>query len=193
MTVPMAGGQPRALADLDGDPYALEWISPTTLMVVDQSGLRLRRVDLDAGTIHSRPVGWCFDGSWIQGEDRVLCDVRGVARVVDPATGRTWPLQARAVGGGPSSPLADFAFRLVDGRYLVYESPQGEVRAAPYDRSTHTVGRSVSLLASVRVAGVGAADFDLSPTGTLLFATGGTGHVGRLVDLPAGGFPSRCR
>jgi eukaryotic-like serine/threonine-protein kinase len=189
MTVPMAGGQPRALADLDGDPYALEWIAPTTLMVVDQSGLRLRRIDLDAGTIDSRPVAWCFDGSWMPGEGKVLCDVRGVARVVDPATGRTWALKARAAGGGPSSPLAGFAFRLVDGRYLVYESPQGELRAARYDPATHTVGRSVSLLASVRVAGVGAADFDIAPTGTLLFATGGNGHIGRLVDLPAGGVP----
>ena len=187
MTVPMTDGQPRAIADLDGDPFTLDWISSTTLMVVDQGGLRLRRIDADAGTIESRPAPVCFDGRWIPSERQVLCNARGVGLVIAPATGNLWALKTLTAGGRPSSPLAGWAMRLVGGRYLVYQSPQGELRAAPYDRSTHTVGRSASLLTGIRVSGVGSSEYDVSPAGMLVFAPGGNAHIGRLVELSPGG------
>ncbi|HTS89951.1 MAG TPA: protein kinase [Gemmatimonadales bacterium] len=187
MTAPIAGGPPRAIADLDGDPFTLAWITPTTLMLVDGAGYRFRRIDTDGGTIDTHPVPWCFDGSWIPGEQRLLCNARGVGSVVDPISGKVWLLRNRTASGLPATPLAGWAFRLLDERYLVYQSPQGDLRAAPYDPSTHSVGRSASLLNGVRSAGVASTDYDLTPTGTLLYAPGGNGHVGRLVDLSAGG------
>jgi eukaryotic-like serine/threonine-protein kinase len=187
MIIPMAGGQPRTVADLDGDIYTLDWTGPTTLIVVDHSGLRFRRVDLDAGILDTRSVPTCFDGHWVQDVRQMLCNARGVGLVVDPATGEVWPLKTRTAGGRPSTLLAGTALLLVDGRYLVYESPQGELRAAPFDPSSHTVGRSASLLTGIRTTGVGSADYDLSATGTLVFAPGGNAHVGRLVALSAGG------
>ncbi len=187
MTVPLAGGQPRAIANLDGDPFTLDWSSSTTLIVIDQAGLRFRQIDPDAGTIETRPVPLCIDGRWLPEERQVLCSFRGVGMVVDPATGEVWPLKTRTDEGRPSSSLAGWAQQLIDDRYLVYQSPQGELRAAPYDRSTHTVGRSASLLAGVRASGVGSSYFDLSPTGVLVFAPGGNAHIGHLVGLSPGG------
>ncbi|MGA9838467.1 MAG: protein kinase [Gemmatimonadaceae bacterium] len=189
MTVAMAGGQPRAIADFDGDPYALDWITPTTLLVVDQGGLRFRRIDPDAGTVDTHRVPWCFDGSWMPDQRRMLCTFRGVGWVVDPATGGVWALKTRTAGGQPSIPLAGFEFRLVDGRYLVYQVSQGELRAARYDPATQTVGRSVSLLTGIRAGGVGSADYDVAPTGMLVFAPGGNAQIGRLAELSPGGSP----
>ncbi|HXI20325.1 MAG TPA: hypothetical protein VNH46_04530, partial [Gemmatimonadales bacterium] len=187
LIVPMAGGQSRRIADLDGDPWSLDWITPTTLMVVDRAGVRLRELDTDAGLLATHSIPWCLDGTWIAHSRQVLCNMRAVAEVVDPATGNFWPVRMRTTDGQPASPLAGFAFRLVDGRYLVYETPQGELSAAPYDRATHTVGRSASLLSGIRTAGVGGAEFALSQKGMLLFAPGGNAHVGRLVDRSADG------
>jgi hypothetical protein len=190
MTVSMAGGQPRAVADVDGDPYTVNWIAPTTLIVVDQGGYRFRRIDTDAGTLDSRSAPYCFDGRWISDVQQVLCNARGMGSVVDPATGDVWPLKTRTDGGQPSTPLAGTAVRLVGGRYVVYESPQGELRAAPFDPSSHTVGRSASLLTGVRVTSIGSADYDISATGTLVFAPGGNAQIGRIVRLSAGGTPT---
>ncbi len=189
MIVPMTGGQPRAVADFDGDPWGLRWISPTQLLVVDHDGQRLRWIDPDAGTLDTRPIPYCLDPSWIPEERQVMCNDRGVAQVHDSATGDAWVVRVRTTGGQPSAPLAGSSFRLVDGRYLVYESPQGELRAAPYDRTAHTVGRSVTLLTGIRVNGVGTTDFDLSSAGTLVYAPGGNAVIGRLVELSAGGTP----
>jgi hypothetical protein len=189
MTVSMAGGQPRAVADVDGDPYTVDWIAPTTLIVVDQGASRFRRIDTDAGTLDSRTAPYCFDGRWISDVRQVLCNVRGMESVVEPETGEVWSLKTRTADGQPSTPLAGTAFRIVDGRYLVYESPQGELRAAPFDPSSHTVGRSASLLTGIRVTSIGSADYDISATGTLVFAPGGNAQIGRLVGLVAGGTP----
>ena len=189
MTVSMAGGQPRAVADIDGDPYAVDWIAPTTLIVVDQGGYRFRRIDTDAGTLESRSAPYCFDGRWISKAHQLMCNARGVASVVDPTSGKVWPLKTRTTGVQPSTPLAGTAVQLVGGRYVVYESPQGELRAAPFDPASHTVGRSASLLAGIRVTSIGSADYDIAATGTLIFAAGGNAQIGRLVRLPAGGTP----
>jgi len=186
MVVPMAGGQPRAVAG-SFDPYALKWIAPTTLLVVDNDGHRFRRIDPDAGTLDTRSIPYCLDAWWIAETRQVVCNDYGVERVVDPATGDNWVIRTRTAGGHPSAPLAGSAVELVDGRYLVYESPQGELRAAPYDRTDHTVGRAVSMLPGIRLHGAGAADYDISPTGTLVYAPGSNATIGRLVALAAGG------
>lgn len=118
-----------------------------------------------------------------------MCNARGVGMVFDPVSGASWTIRARTANGRPSSPLAGSGFNLVHGRYLIYVSPQGELRAGPYDPSTHTVGRSASLLTGIRMTGAGSANYDLAPTGMLVFAPGGNSRIGRLVELSPGGTP----
>jgi len=187
MTVATAGGQPRAIADIEGDAYTLDWITATTLMVVDAGGTRFRRIDPDAGTIESRSIPTCLEGSWIPDGGQVLCNASGSGRVVDPVTSESWTIRTRTAAGTPSGPLAGTGLNLVEGRYLVYHSPQGELRAAPYDASTHTVGRSASLLTGVRTTGAASASYDLAATGTLVFTPGASSRVGELVELSRGG------
>ena len=77
----------------------------------------------------------------------------------------------------------------MQGDYLVYVSPDGDLRAAPYDRKRHLAGRSVTLQSGVRREGAGDAQFDLSAEGTLVYAPGADATVGHLVRLSRRGAP----
>ena len=91
--------------------------------------------------------------------------------------------------GSVGGPLYGSAFQLVQGHYLVYVSPEGDLRAAPYNRTRHITGHSVTLQSDVRREGAGDAQYDLSAEGTLVYAPGADATVGRLVRLTRGGAP----
>jgi hypothetical protein len=78
---------------------------------------------------------------------------------------------------------------VVEGRYLTYISPDGDLRAATYDRKQHLAGRSVSLLGGIRREAVGEAQYDLTAHGMLVYAPGVDASVGRIVQLTRGGTP----
>ena len=71
---------------------------------------------------------------------------------------------------------------MVDERYLVYLSIHGDLRAAPFDVKTFRVGRSVRLengIARRGDTGIGA--YDLTASGTLVYAQGVNHAEGNLV------------
>jgi hypothetical protein len=188
MVIPLAGGEPRRL--LDGQsPMFFEWISRTTVLVNDLDGNRLSWLDPEAGQPRSLAIVRCGFGVWIAEDKQALCGLNGTSFVLDPETGHHWAVRASRPDGTVGGPLNGSAFRLVEGRYLVYVSPDGDLRAAPYDRKQHLAGRSVTLVNGVRREGAGDAQFDLSADGTLVYAPGADAAVGRLVRLTRGGTP----
>jgi hypothetical protein len=190
MIEPIAGGQARRIADFDGQVTALEWVSPTRLLVVDIDGYRLRWADAEAGESGARAIPRCVDGQWLADEQRLLCSLGGVGRIIDPATGTTRVVRSRAAAGAAAGPVPGSAFRLVAGRYLVYASPEGDLRAAPYDRRTHQIGRAVTVLTGVRLQAEGTSEFDVNASGTLIYAPGASAGIGRLVRLAPGASPA---
>ena len=78
--------------------------------------------------------------------------------------------------------LAGVSPRYVPTGHLVYAAQDGSVRAAPFDVESLTVtGNPVPLLEGVVVKTSGAADFDISDDGTLVYATGSGADVMRTV------------
>jgi hypothetical protein len=187
MVIPVAGGEPRRL--LDGhSPTSLEWISRTAVLATDVDATRLSWLDPEAGQQRSARIVRCY-GAWIPEDRQLLCAGNGAAYVEAPETGTRWTVRVARPDGSAGGPLNGSAFRLVEGRYLVYVSPDGDLRAAPYDRTRHTAGRSVTLQSGVRREGVGDAQYDLSADGTLVYAPGADAALGRLVRLSRGGAP----
>jgi WD40 repeat protein len=187
MVIPVDGREPRRL--LDGhSPTALEWISRTALLAADIDATRLTWLDPEAGQQRTVRMLRCW-GSWIPEDQQLLCTINGAAYVEAAETGTRWPVRVARPDGAAGGLLTGSAFRLVQGRYLVYLSADGDLRAAPYDRKRHLAGRSVTLVSGVRREAFGDAQFDLSAEGTLVYAPGADATVGRLVRLRRGGAP----
>jgi serine/threonine-protein kinase len=185
MVVPVAGGEPRRLLDAQ-IPATLEWISQTVLLATHVNGTRLSWLDPEVGQTRSKEIPSCYFGHWIPEDRQLVC---AYATVVDPESGNSWRIHSARPDGSPGSPLAGSSFRVVDGSYLVYASVDGDLRAAPYDRSRHLAGRSVSLVTGVRREAAGDAQYDVTSSGMLAFAPGANAEVGWLVRLRRGGAP----
>jgi serine/threonine-protein kinase len=188
MLVPVAGGEPRQLLDSQ-DPVALEWITSTILLATHRNGSHLSWLDPEVGQTRAKAIPRCSFGHWIPEDRQLICGPHGIASVVAPESGERWTIRSARPDGSPGSPLTGSAFRVVDGSYLVYLSGDGDLRAASYNRESHLIGRSVILLTGVRRETIGDAQYDLTTSGTLVFAPGANAEVGRMVRLSRRGAP----
>lgn len=115
----------------------------------------------------------------------VICSLGGIGRVIDPVSGTVRVIRSRGTDPARATMLSGSAFRVIGDRYLVSTSPEGDLRAAPYDPGTTSIGRSVPLVTGVRRESIGTAQFDgqpvsaadvstrPSPTATASIASGG--------------------
>ncbi len=189
MVVPVDGGDPELLLE-GADPRMLEWVSPSSLVLIDFEGSRLSWLDPE-GSQRPRSIATNASlgfGHWIPEDRQVLSSRNFAGQIFDPETGETWPIRSTLPDGSAGSVLAGSAFRIVDGAYLVYMA-DGDLRAAPYDRARHLAGRSVTLVSDIRRESVGAGQFDLTADGALVYAPGADATVGRIVRLRPGTEP----
>ena len=188
MIVPLRGGAARQLF-VAGNPATVYWTSPTRLLVIHTDGTAVTWIDPDTGPIRNLTIPRCTLGTWIAEEEKFLCGSDGTAWVVDPATGSQRPLVSRGADGNPDSPIQGSDFRVVDGRYLVYLSSDGELRAAAFDAKKSVTSRGVSLIAGIRRESTGSGQFALSSSGTLVYVPGTNAEIGALVVLRSGREP----
>jgi serine/threonine-protein kinase len=188
MVVPVTGGEARQLFEGQAG-MSLEWIAADTLLAVHLDGDAAAWLDPRAGVIRTRSITRCAFASWMAEARLLLCNQSGQPITVDPETGDSHDIRFAGTGGDPGGPVRGTAFRVVNGRHLVYLSPEGDLRAAPYDPGSHRVGRPATLLRGVRREGVGEGQFDVTRDGALVFAPGVDAQVGRLVRLRRGGAP----
>ncbi|HEU5050945.1 MAG TPA: protein kinase [Gemmatimonadales bacterium] len=189
MVVPVEGGEAELLLD-GADPRMLEWVSPTSVLLIDFEGNRLSWLDPEGSqrprTSPTRAsLGF---GHWIPEDRQLISSRNGTALIFDPETRESWPVRSTLPDGSPGSVLAGSAFRIVQGAFLVYIA-DGDLRAAAYDRTRHLAGRPVTLVSGIRRESVGAAQFDLTADGALVYAPGADAAVGRIVRLRPGSAP----
>ena len=188
MVVPVAGGEPRRLQEGQA-ATSLHWISATEILSLDLDGYRLKQLDREGGSAQTRSIPRCVLGQWVPETRQLLCSYNRTAVLFDPESGKQWTLRSARPDGSPGNLLTGSAFRIVDQHYLIYLAVDGNLLAARYDPATHLAQRSVTLLAGVRREAFGEAQFDLSADGTLVYAPGVDGTIGRLVTLRSGGTP----
>ena len=189
MLVPVAGGEPRRLRDGQA-PMFLEWVAPTTLLIGDLDAYRLTWVDPEAGQPRTRSISRCGFGAWIAESGQLICTLNGGGGVLDPETGERWAIRVAQPDGSPGAALVGSGFRIVEGRYLVYFAADGELRAAAFDPVRHLAGRSVAVASGIRREAVGEPQFDLTASGTLVYAPGADATVGRIVRIAPGTPPT---
>src|SRR5688500_7506362 len=188
MVVPVAGGNPRQLF-VAGSPASLQWTSPTRLLAIHTDGSRMSWLDVETGATEERTIRRCIFGKWIPEDEKLLCNLNGIGWILDPVSGQVQTIRTRNAVGSPGLPVQGSDFRMVDGRYIVYLSLDGELRGAPYDRRLRLIGRGVSLVNGIRREGAGAAQYAIASTGALVYAPGANAEIVTLVVLRPGAVP----
>jgi len=188
MVVPIEGGAPKELL-VTGILAQVMWVSPTRLVAIHTDGTRMTWLDPESGATEERSIPRCQFARWITGQEKLVCSGNGTAFVLDPVSGEQQAIRTRDAKGARGNPVQGSNFRVVDGRYLVYLSSDGELRAASYDPERTLIGRGVALVTGIRREGTGNGQFDFSAAGDLVYAPGANAEIGALVVLKASGTP----
>ncbi len=184
----LAGGEPRLL--LDGKSTdALGWMSHTQLGASTDDGNRFNWIDAGGGTPRTKLIARCVFGRWVPELGQLICSYNRTAIMLDPESGAVGNIRVARPDGTAGELLAGTAFALIDGRYLVYLTSNGNLLAARYDPEKRLAYRPVPLLDGMRREALGEGQFDIAPNGTLVYAPGVDATIGRLVTLHAGGVP----
>jgi eukaryotic-like serine/threonine-protein kinase len=194
MVLAFAGGDPKRLLQSDAPPTTLEWVSATRLLAIANDGVTLHWLDAETGASEEKGTTValktrCYFGRWIASQQRLLC-AQGEGTFEDIKTGTMRAIRSRNTDGSPGSTVVTGqSFRIVDDRYVVYIGVEGDVRAAPYDRKTDLIGRSVSLVSGVKTDANGSGQMDLTPGGMLAYVAGTPMSDFRMVELKPGQQP----
>ncbi len=180
MVVSLAGGEPRPLAPLL-DTRTLDWISDSEIIALGSDGDRALWINSGGGEPREQTIVRCPVGTWTETLGELLCSFNGSARTINLQDSVVHEVRTVQGDGTPGGPLAGSEFRLIDGRYLVFISPDGVLSAAHYDPETHLAQRAVALVSGIRRESIGEAHFDVSDNGTLIYAPGLDVTKGRLV------------
>jgi serine/threonine-protein kinase len=189
--VPIGGGVATTLADVS--VANLKWTPDDRIMLMNGDGTSLQWFDPSGQSRGVHPTSYCFLPEPLGDGSQLLCGGGATksAYIIRPGTDSVIPL-ASASGsesgiGTILSGLRGSDFRVIDDRYLVYMSIDGDIRATTIDLDRRQAGRSVSLVSSVhRRPYSGQGQFDLSATGTLVYAPGVNAGVGQLVRYRPG-------
>jgi len=183
-TVSIQGGTSAVIAR--GIGYAdLSWLRDGRLQIVGADGNEARWFDAAGGGTTTKTIAYCIMPSPMPDGKHLLCGGGGAmnAHLVGVG-GDTSVFETLWASGRDSSPVFGSHFRLVDGKYVVYLSIDGDLLAAPVDLATHHVGRSVRLVDGIaRREYYGAGAYDLSSSGTLVYAQGVNHALGNLVAI----------
>ncbi len=180
MVIPIGGGTPKQLM-VAAVPAQIDWDSPTRLVVVHTDGTRLTFIDPESGPGEDRAIPRCQFARWVRSAGELMCSGNvGTGYVVDPAAKAPENLRVRNPDGSPGAVMQGSDFRIIDDKYVVYLSQDGEIQAASFDLAKRLVGRGVPLVAGVRRENSGDGQFDISPSGDLVYAPGANAEFGTL-------------
>jgi serine/threonine-protein kinase len=185
MAAPIAGGDPRLLM-MANSGTVIDWISPDQFFTVDEDGYRLNRFQPSTGSMSSTPIARCVFGVWVAETGELLCSFNGTAQTIDHESGVVTTVRLASEDGSPGVPVSGSAFRLIEGRYLVWLATDGNLVAASYDAERHLAGRPTRVLGGVRREALGEGQYDIAENGTLVYAPGLDASIGRLVRFRPG-------
>ncbi len=175
--VSLQGGEPVTLCEAR-IPHGASWGPDDTIVFADSEGNNLSRVSASGGRpeVLSRAKDRAFYPEFLPGGKAVLFSIKGFHNpdygqiaVLSLATG-----ERRVILEGGTNP------RYAASGHIVF-ARAGAILAAPFDLSRLEVtGSPVTLIEGIRIEEWGAAQFALSPEGTLVYVSGGPAWIGNL-------------
>jgi hypothetical protein len=185
MAAPIDGREPRLLM-MAASGTVIDWTSPDQFVTVDNDGYRFNRFDPGTGSIRSTTIARCSFGVWVTESRELLCSFNDIAQAIDPESQSVTIIRLATPDGSPGAPASGSAFRIIEGRYLVWMATDGNLVAATYDPARHLAGRPTRVLTGIRREALGESQYDVSATGTLVYAPGIDASVGQLVRFRPG-------
>ncbi len=165
-------------------PFGGDWSLPDTVAITDV-GLSLIDVQTGARNDVTLPEG-CIQPSILPGERSVLCSNGNTNQVL------TMDLEGRRhrMLGDDVRPFIATDVRVIDGRFVVYISQDGQLSAAAINLGGNVIDRPTGMQQSPRIEGVsGAGQFRVTQSGHLFFVPGVDTRLGRLVKAGGIGQP----
>jgi hypothetical protein len=185
MAIPIDGSEPRLLM-MANSGAIIDWTSTNRFVAVDNDGYRFNRFDPNTGATQSTTIDRCVFGVWIPESRELLCSFNGIAQTIEPESNTVATIRIANPDGSPGIPAAGSAFRIVEGRYLLWLATDGDLVAASYDPARHLAGPPTRMLADIRREALGEGQYDISANGTLVYAPGLDATIGRLVRFHPG-------
>jgi serine/threonine-protein kinase len=178
--VSVNGGEPMTLCEAR-IPHGGCWGPDGTIVFADSEGSNLSRVSASGGRaeVLSKTEDRAFYPEFLPGGKEVLFSIKGFHNpdyghiaVLSLATG-----ERRVVLEGGTNP------RYASSGHIVF-ARAGALLAAPFDLSRLQVtGAAVTVIEGIRIEEWGAAQFALSPEGTLVYVSGGPAWIGKLTSV----------
>jgi eukaryotic-like serine/threonine-protein kinase len=176
----LQGGEPVTLCEAR-IPHGATWGPDDTIVFADSEGVNVARVSASGGKPEILSRGKdrsdrAFYPEFLPGGKAVLFSIKGfhnpdygVIALLSLATG-----ERRVLLEGGTNP------RYAASGHIVF-ARAGAIMAVPFDLSRLEVtGSPVTLIEGVRIEEWGAAQFTLSPEGTLVYVSGGSAWIGNL-------------
>ena len=185
MAAPIDGGDPRLLM-MAVSGTLVDWTSTSQFVTVDNDGYRFNRFDPGTGSTKSATIARCAFGVWVPDTQELLCSFNGIAQTIDPASQAVTTIRIANPDGSPGAPASGSAFRIIEGRYLLWLATDGNLVVAGYDPARHLAGPPTRMLAGIRREALGEGQYDISTNGTLVYAPGLDATIGRLVRFHPG-------
>jgi eukaryotic-like serine/threonine-protein kinase len=189
--VAVDGSSPAVDVAEVASPWGTIWTGPDELLVAAEQGTRTEWIRMSDGA-KSRIGGPCAFPASVPGTNTLLCH---------PASSYRWirVVTLTADGSVPMSPTAGTALgdsirpvasdnSFIVGSRLVFVNGDGNLEAAPYDRTTGVVGaRSIVQRGLRRSLFTRTAHLGVTRAGDLVFVPGSNGAVGQFVAMQPGG------
>ncbi len=185
MALPLDGTASRLLM-MASSAALIDWTSNSQFVTIDKDGYRFNRFDPSTGATRSSTIDRCVFGVWLPGSQEVLCSFNGIAQTVEPESNTVTTIRIANPDGSPGVPANGSAFRVIDGRYLLWLATDGNLVGATYDPKRHLAGAPTRLVSGIRREALGEGQYDISASGTLVFAPGLDATIGRLVRFHPG-------
>jgi DNA-binding beta-propeller fold protein YncE len=188
--IPLEGGTAATLVDI-GNPTAIQWVSDARVLFAGGDGAYVHVMELDGSGATRYETPYCINPLQLPDGMQVMCGGGGqqYAYVIDLRDSSRFFLRTAGMAGSDTTEyLRGTQFRLLGGRYLLYMSVEGDLRAVPFDPRTRRVGRAATVLKGVRrEAYTGAGQYDVAANGTLVYVGGANASVGRFVAVDRDG------
>ena len=187
-TIETIGVDGTGVTSLGAAPNATDllWQPDGRILLLEADGTRLRTLNVTGVPPSAAAIPNCPLPAPLPDGVSLLCSTAGGGPAFQVSVGDGRRVRTLHLASSATSPVLGSQFRLIGTGYVTYVA-NGDLFAAPIDLTKGTVGRPVRMASGIGVGGYsGAATYEISAGGSLVYAQGDMRSVGHLVRMGTG-------